>query len=70
MSPADKNPGVIALSKDVESAFRKAGGPAFTREMACTRRREYALWIEEAKQADTRARRIDKTIVQLLEKNP
>jgi uncharacterized protein YdeI (YjbR/CyaY-like superfamily) len=33
--------------------------------MAFTHQREYALWIEAAKQAETRARRIEKTTEQL-----
>lgn len=35
------------------------------RAMSFSHQREYALWIEEAKQAETRQRRIDKSVNEL-----
>lgn len=54
----DDAPRVISLPPDVEAAFAKAGVLNRYRAMAFSHQREYALWIEESKKAETRARRI------------
>lgn len=61
----DDAPRVIVLAGDVESAFKKAGVLETFRAMSFSHQREYHLAIEEAKQAETRRRRIDKAIAEL-----
>jgi bifunctional DNA-binding transcriptional regulator/antitoxin component of YhaV-PrlF toxin-antitoxin module len=61
----DDAPRVIALSPDVEAAYKKAGVLARYRAMSFSHQREHARWIEEAKQAETRARRIAKSVADL-----
>ena len=61
----DDAPRVIILSPDVEAAYKKAGVLERYRAMSFTHQREYANWIEEAKQAETRARRIAKSAADL-----
>jgi hypothetical protein len=56
----DDAPRVIVLAPDVEAAFKAAGVLDAYRGMSFTHQREYAAWIEEAKQAETRARRVAK----------
>jgi len=61
----DDTPRVIVLAPDVESAFRKGGILERYRAMSFTHQREYATWIGEAKQAETRTRRVAKAIAEL-----
>jgi len=58
----DDKPRVIVLARDIEAAYKKAGVLAAYRAMSYSHQREYALWIEDAKQAETRKRRIEKSI--------
>jgi len=58
----DDKPRVVELARDIEAAYKKAGVLAAYRALSYSHQREYALWIEDAKQADTRKRRIEKSI--------
>ncbi len=64
----DDAPRVVVLAADVEAAYKKAGVLDRYRAMSFSHQREHALWIEEAKQAETRARRIVKSVAELLGK--
>jgi len=61
----DDTPRVIELAPDAEAAFKKAGVLDRYRALSYTHQREYARSIEEAKQAETRARRIAKAAAEL-----
>jgi bifunctional DNA-binding transcriptional regulator/antitoxin component of YhaV-PrlF toxin-antitoxin module len=56
---------VVALAPYVEAAYKKAGVLKNYRSMSYSHQREYALWIEEAKQPETRLRRVEKSIAEL-----
>jgi bifunctional DNA-binding transcriptional regulator/antitoxin component of YhaV-PrlF toxin-antitoxin module len=66
----DEAPRVVILAKDIEAAYKKAKVLETFRSLSFSHQREYNLWIEEAKQAETRRRRIDKAIEQLRAKKP
>jgi len=66
----DDAPRVIVLARDVESAFKRGGVLAAYRAMSYSRQREHFLWIEEAKQVETRQRRIEKAVAVLKDKKP
>jgi hypothetical protein len=51
----DEAPRVFVLAQDVEMAYKKAGVLEHYRMMSFSHQREYNLWIESAKQAETRA---------------
>ena len=61
----DDAPRVVALARDIEAAYRTAGVLERYRAMSFSHQREWALWIDEAKRAETRARRIAKSIAEL-----
>jgi bifunctional DNA-binding transcriptional regulator/antitoxin component of YhaV-PrlF toxin-antitoxin module len=61
----DEGPRVIVLAPDVEKAYKKKGVLEVYRALAYTHQREYALWIDDAKQAMTRRKRIDKSIADM-----
>lgn len=61
----DDAPRVVELAPDVESAYKRAGVLKNFRSMSYSHQREYALWIEEAKQSETRRRRIEKSTGEL-----
>jgi hypothetical protein len=61
----DDQPRVVTFSRDVEAVYKKAGVLERYRELSYSHQREYALWIEEAKQAETRRRRVEKSIAEL-----
>jgi hypothetical protein len=61
----DEAPRVVELAKDVEAAYKKAGALESYRSLSFTHQREYNLWIEDAKQAETRKRRIEKAVEQI-----
>jgi hypothetical protein len=58
----DETPRLVALAPDMEAAYKKASVLETYRALSFTHQREYALWIEEAKQPETRARRIAKSV--------
>ena len=62
---ADNAPRVVDVPADLAKALRAARlRPAFDK-LSYSHQREYVQWIEDAKRADTRARRIAKTVEQL-----
>jgi hypothetical protein len=61
----DEAPRVVLLAPDIETAFRKAAVLETYRAMSFSHQREYANWIEEAKQSETRLRRIARTVDEL-----
>ena len=63
------NPDVHAVEvpRDVARAMSVAERRAFD-SMSCSHRKEYLLWIEDAKRPETRARRIAKAIEKLRER--
>ncbi len=61
----DDAPRVVDLSADVEAAYKKAGVLDRYRALSYSQQRERNIWIEEAKQAETRARRIAKSVADL-----
>ncbi len=56
----DDAPRVIVLASDVAAAFQAAGVLERYRTLSFTHQREWARYIDEAKQSGTRARRIAK----------
>ena len=61
----DDKPRVVELARDVEAAYKKAGVQAKYRALSYSHQREYALWIEDAKRAETRRSRIEKSVEEL-----
>ena len=64
----DDKPRVVELARDVEAAYKRGGVLTKYRSMAYSHQREYALWIEEAKRAETRRLRIDKAVEEIKKK--
>ncbi len=63
----DDAPRVVVLLPDVEAAYTKAGVLAPYRAMSFSHQRERNLWIEDARQDETRKRRIAKSVEELRE---
>jgi len=61
----DEEPRIVELAADVEAACRKAGVLERYRAWSYSRQRERNLWIEDCKQAETRARRLAKSVADL-----
>ncbi|MBC7879213.1 MAG: DUF1905 domain-containing protein [Anaerolineales bacterium] len=62
----DTEPRVIEVPKDLLKEFKKdKDANEFFDKLAYTHRREYVMWIEEAKRDETRQNRIAKTIEML-----
>ncbi len=62
----DTEPRVIEVPKDLLKELKKdKNAKAFFDKLAYTHRREYVMWINEAKKDETRQRRIVKTIEML-----
>ncbi|HSQ79441.1 MAG TPA: YdeI/OmpD-associated family protein [Candidatus Bathyarchaeia archaeon] len=61
----DIAPRIVELAPDVEAAYKKGGVLDRYRALSYSHQRERNLWIEEAKQAETRARRIAKSVLDL-----
>jgi hypothetical protein len=61
----DEAPRVVVLAPEVEAAFKKADVLKTYRAMSFSHQREYARWIEEAKQSETRSRRVTKAVDEL-----
>ena len=66
----DDAPRVVNLPDDLSAAVNDAGLRERWNQLSYTRQREFAEAIEGAKRADTRRRRIQKTIQQLGDSNP
>ena len=56
---------IVDLKPDMESAYKKAGVLADYRAMSYSHQREWVLWIDDAKNPETRKRRIDKSVEEL-----
>lgn len=61
----DEAPRVVELPPDLEVAFKRAGVLERYRTLSYSRQRELALAIEDAKQPETRLRRINKAIAEI-----
>lgn len=62
----DTEPRVIELPAELGKAFRaEKKAKAFFDTLSYTHRREYVMWINEAKREETRQRRVAKTIEML-----
>jgi hypothetical protein len=61
----DDAPRVVSVPDDLRAALDAAGRHAAFDALSYSHRREYVEWIVDAKRADTRARRIAKTVEQL-----
>ena len=62
---ADDAPRVVEVPDELSRALRTAEVRARVDKLSYTRRREYVEWIDDAKRADTRERRISGTLDQL-----
>ena len=63
----DDAPRVVVLSADVEAAYKKTGVFERYRSMSFSHQRERNRWIEDAKQDETRKRRIANSVEELRE---
>jgi hypothetical protein len=61
----DDGPRTVTVAADLAAALAAAGRRAAFDALSYSHRREYVEWIDEAKRADTRARRIAKTVERL-----
>lgn len=59
----------VEVPKDLAKALKENKLKAAFDKMSYSHQREWVLWIEGAKKEETRARRIEKAIVQLSEKS-
>jgi hypothetical protein len=64
----DDKPRLVELGKDMEAAYEKARVLTEYRAMSYSHQREYMLWIGDTKNAETRRRRIAKSIEELKKK--
>lgn len=67
----DTEPRTVSVPRDLADAL--AADPVAKQRfasMSFTHRREYVQWVEEAKRADTRARRIASTVARVREGKP
>jgi uncharacterized protein YdeI (YjbR/CyaY-like superfamily) len=55
----------VDVPDDLRAALDEAGLLAAFRALSYSHRREYVSWIEDAKMADTRARRVGQTIARI-----
>jgi hypothetical protein len=65
----DEAPRIVTLAGDIEDAFKRAGVLERYRAQSFSHQRERAVWIEDAKQAETRERRIKRAVDELLAKS-
>ena len=66
----DDEPRVVVLAADVEAAYNKAKVLDKYRALSYSHQREYNLWIEDTKNAETRAKRIAKAVGVIKEQKP
>jgi len=64
----DTAPREVDVPKDFAAALKKAGARAAFDKLAFSHRKEHVRSIEEAKAAETRARRIEKSVAMVLGK--
>lgn len=55
----------VIIAADIKKEFKKAGVLAYFEALAYTHKKEYTMWIEDAKKEETRKSRIDKAIKKL-----
>lgn len=65
---ADTAPREVEVPKDFAAALKKAGARAAFDALAFSHRKEHVRSIEEAKAAETRTRRIEKSVAMVLAK--
>jgi len=65
MPGIDRATKTVTIPADLEQALAAAAQTAFFRQLAFTHRKEYVVAVLEAKQPETRARRIRKAVEQL-----
>jgi len=63
----DEDERTVEVPRDFAAAMNAAQRRAYDR-LSYTHRKEYVLWIEDAKRPETRARRIDKALEKLRQK--
>ncbi len=64
----DEEPRQLELPEELQSGFaQNPGAQEFFETLSFSRQREFVLWINDAKRAETRQQRIEKTIALLLE---
>jgi hypothetical protein len=61
----DDKPREVAVSADVKKALQTAGLWEMFGRLAYSHRKEYVIWIEDAKKPETRAKRIQKMVEML-----
>jgi len=61
----DDAPRTVTVPSDLGAALTAAGRRAAFDALSFSHQREYVEWIDDAKRAETRARRITKTVEQL-----
>jgi hypothetical protein len=61
----DDKPRELGVSADIKKALQSAGFWEKFEAMAYTQRKEYVIWIEDAKKPETRERRIQKMLEML-----
>ena len=61
----DSEERTVEVPADLRSALDEAGASTAFATLSYSHQREYVEWIEDAKRAETRARRITKTVEQL-----
>lgn len=61
----DDRPRTADVPDDLAAALKKAKARAAFDALSFSHQREYVTWIDEAKRADTRARRITQTVERL-----
>ena len=58
----DDRPRTVDVPEDLAAALKKAKARAAFDALSFSHRREHVMWIEEAKRAETRARRVNRTV--------
>lgn len=58
----DNTPRVVELAPDIEAALVEGDQLAAYRDLAYSHQRQFVLWIDDAKRAETRDARIAKTV--------
>lgn len=67
---ADGAPRDVTLPEDLAAALATAGATAAFDALAPSHRKEYVRWVEEAKKAETRAKRVADAVVRIAEGKP
>jgi Bacteriocin-protection, YdeI or OmpD-Associated/Domain of unknown function (DUF1905) len=62
----DDRPRTVDVPEDLAAALKKAKARAAFDALSFSHQREHVMWIEEAKRAETRARRVTQTVEGLI----